>query len=371
MFNFKLPGFPFRKEQPDGDGPQKDGQPDGGGQRKRLLPFVVASVLALALFFYWLLYFTGNNTEYAKGHRYLVTIKPGMTTSDIADLLHKKHLVKTPEAFRMEARLRGLAGKLEAGQYEIEGGMSNREIVSILSKGQTYVVKFTVPEGFNVAKTAKKLEAEGLGSADKFMEAARNYTPYPYMETNNPNVVYKAEGFIYPATYSLQPGMSEKDILAEMVKTFNGEMNKADVPEAVKAQDLKLRDVVTLASMVELEAVFKDEQPRIASVFLRRLHIFMPIQSDTTIQYILGTQKEEVTIADTKIRNPYNTYIYPGLPPGPIGSPSMSAIQAVLHPEDSDYLYFVAEKDGHHRFTRTYQEHLQAIEDIHGPQNKN
>ena len=192
---------------------------------KRGLPLLVASLLVLLLGAYWALYFTGNNTEYAKGHQYLVTIKPGMTTADIADLLHKKHLVKTPEAFRMEARLRGLAGKLEAGQYEIEGGMSNREIVDILSQGQTYVVKFTVPEGFNVAKTAKKLEAEGLGNAAKFREAARNYTPYPYMETTNPDVAYKAEGFIYPATYSLQPGMSEKDILAVMVKAFNTEMN--------------------------------------------------------------------------------------------------------------------------------------------------
>jgi UPF0755 protein len=335
---------------------------------KRGLPLLLASVLVLLLGAYWALYFTGNNTEYAKGHRYLVTIKPGMTTADIADLLHKKHLVKTPEAFRMEARLRGLAGKLEAGQYEIEGGMSNREIVDILSKGQTYVVKFTVPEGFSIAKTAKKLEAEGLGSAAKFQEAARNYTPYPYMETNNPDVVYKAEGFVFPSTYSLQPGMSEKDILAVMVRTFNEEMNKADVPEEVKKQHRNLRDVVTLASMVELEAVFPEEQPRIAQVFLSRLQVYMPIQSDTTIQYILGTQKQEVTIADTKIQNPYNTYLHDGLPPGPIGSPSLRAIQAVLHPENSDYLYFVAEKDGHHRFTKTYQEHLQAIEEIHGKQ---
>jgi UPF0755 protein len=116
--------------------------------------------------------------------------------------------------------------------------------------------------------------------------------------------------------------------------------------------------------MVEMEAVYKEEQPRIAGVFLKRLSISMPIQSDTTIQYILGTQKEEVTIADTKIQNPYNTYQNPGLPPGPIACPSMSAIKAVLHPEKTDYLYFVAEKDGHHYFTRTYAEHLRAIDKI-------
>ena len=132
---------------------------------------------------------------------------------------------------------------------------------------------------------------------------------------------------------------------------------------------MSIHDIVTIASMVELEAVFKEEQPRIAGVFLRRLKIYMPIQSDTTIQYILGgEQKAEITIADTRIENPYNTYVNPGLPPGPVGSPGMDAIKAVLNPENTDYLYFVAEKDGHHRFTRTYEEHLQAIEDIHGPQ---
>ena len=141
-----------------------------------------------------------------------------------------------------------------------------------------------------------------------------------------------------------------------------------NIPEEAEKQKISIRDLVNMAALVEMEAVFKEEQPRIAGVFLRRLEIYMPIQSDTTIQYILGTQKEEITIADTRIQNPYNTYQNPGLPPGPISSPGMSAIKAVLNPEKTEYLYFVAEKDGHHRFTKTYAEHLKAIEDIHGPQ---
>ena len=116
--------------------------------------------------------------------------------------------------------------------------------------------------------------------------------------------------------------------------------------------------------MVEMEAIFNDEQPRIAGVFLKRLEIGMPIQSDTTIQYILGEQKEIVTYADLKIPSPYNTYINAGLPPGPVACPGLSAIKAVLQPEQTDYLYFVAQKDGHHRFTKTYAEHLKAIDDI-------
>ena len=151
----------------------------------------------------------------------------------------------------------------------------------------------------------------------------------------------------------------EEDVQKETEKRMQEEAEK---------QKMSIRDLVNMAALVEMEAVFKEEQPRIAGVFLRRLEIYMPIQSDTTIQYILGTQKEEITIADTRIQNPYNTYQNPGLPPGPISSPGMSAIKAVLNPEKTEYLYFVAEKDGHHRFTKTYAEHLKAIEDIHGPQ---
>lgn len=335
---------------------------------RKALPFALSICLVLVVGVYWVLNYTGNNKDLATGSPYLITVEPGMTTTDIANLLHKQKLVKTPEAFRLEAKFRGLERDLQAGRYEITAGMSNSEIVDVLSKGQVQRIKFTLPEGYTVVKTGKKLEAEGLGSAEKFIEAARNYTPYPYMETNDPNVIYKTEGFIFPSTYMFDIGMNEKDMLAMMVKEFNTEMNKEGIPAAAAQQKMSIRDLVNMAALVEMEAVYKDEQALIAGVFLRRLAIYMPIQSDTTIQYILGAQKEEITIADTQIKNPYNTYQNPGLPPGPIASPGMSAIKAVLQPEQTEYLYFVADKNGHHRFTKTYADHLAAIEAIHGPQ---
>lgn len=306
----------------------------------------------------------GNNKDYAQSGSQLIIVKDGMTTVDIAELLHEKKLVKDVAAFRMEARVKGLATKLQAGAYQLEGGMSNAQIVDVMVKGRIKEVRFTVPEGYSVVKTAKKLEAEGLGSAEKFIAAAKDYAPYTYMQTNDPNVIFKAEGFIYPATYDFPVGISEQDMLKMMVEQFDKTMQKEGIAKTVAERNLNMRDVVNMASMVELEAVFAEEQPRIAGVFLKRVEIGMPIQSDTTIQYILGAQKEVITFADTKIQNPYNTYQNPGLPPGPIGSPSLNAIKAVLEPEKTDYLYFVAEKDGHHRFTKTYDEHLQAIKDI-------
>ena len=185
------------------------------------------------------------------------------------------------------------------------------------------------------------------------------------MRTDNPHVILKSEGFLYPATYKVPYGASEEEYLHIFVRHFNEVMEKNGVLKAVNERNLDLRDVVNMAAMVEMEAVYSDEQPRIAGVFHKRIEIGMPIQSDTTIQYILGAQKETITFKDTEIQNPYNTYQNYGLPPGPIGSPSLSAIKAVIEPEQTDYLYFVAENNGHHRFSRTYAEHLRAIDEIY------
>ena len=203
---------------------------------RKVLPFFLGIFLVVVVGAYWVLNYTGSNKDLATGSPYLITVEPGMTTADIANLLHKQKLVKTPEAFRLEAKFRGLERDLQAGRYEITAGMSNSEIVEVLSKGQVQRVRFTVPEGFTVVKTAKKIEAEGLGSAEKFIEAARNYTPYPYMETSDPNVIYKTEGFIFPSTYMFDIGMNEKDMLAMMVKEFNTQMNKENIPEEAEKQ---------------------------------------------------------------------------------------------------------------------------------------
>ena len=325
---------------------------------KRFAKLLVISLLALSLAG------CGSNKDFAiKGSR-IMEVKPGMTTTDIANLLHEKQLVKNPTAFRYEARFKGLADKLQAGVYQIEGGLSNSEIVEVLAKGRVKELHFTLPEGYTIKRTAQKLEAEGICKAEKFIALAKDYAPYPYMQTDNPEVKFKAEGFIYPSTYNLPLKVSEEEILKRFVDQFDETLTSSGAKKTMEERKLNIRDVVNLAAMVEMEAIFNDEQPRIAGVFLKRLEIGMPIQSDTTIQYILGEQKEIVTYADLKIPSPYNTYINAGLPPGPVACPGLSAIKAVLQPEQTDYLYFVAQKDGHHRFTKTYAEHLKAIDDI-------
>lgn len=331
---------------------------------KTFMSVVAAAFVAVILGTSYMLKVQGDNTEFAIKGSHLVTIKSGMSTHDIAYLLHDLKLVKNPEAFRQEVRFKGLGTKLRAGTYQIDGGMSNREIMDLIAKGEVEYLKFVVPEGYTAVQIGRKLEFEGIGKADKFIAAAKDYAPYDYMKTDDPNVVFKSEGFLFPATYDFPVGVTEEQIMERLVKQFDIEVKESGIYKTVEERKLVLRDVVNMAAMVEKEAVHPDEQPRIAGVFLKRLEIGMPIQSDTTIQYILGAQKEIITYADTEIQNPYNTYQNPGLPPGPIASPGVSAMKAVLEPEQTDYLYFVAEKNGYHRFSRTYDEHLRAIREI-------
>ena len=327
----------------------------------------MAGILILAAIVLGVAINANNNKNLATGENIIITVEPGMTNADIATLLQNKKMINSPVFFRLQSKFARMERSLQAGEYEIVSGMSNWEIIDLFSKGQVRHKTLTIPEGFTIEQIAKKIEESGLGSAEEFKKAAKDYAPYSYMETSNNNVIFKAEGFAYPSTYYLSPGSAEKEILAIMVKEFDTQLTE-DIRQKAKDKNMSIRDLVNLASLVEKEAVFPEERPVIAGVFLKRLQIQMPLQSDTTIQYILGVQKKEISIADTKIDSPYNTYLYAELPPGPIASPSISTINAVLDPKQTNYLYFVADLEGHHHFTETYQDHLKEIERIHGPQ---
>ena len=331
--------------------------------RKKLLPIGILLILALLGGGDWYLDYYNPNPSLATGQKVRFTVTHEMTTGDIATLLYNKKLIQTPDSFRMAARLKGLENHLQAGTYEITAGMSDGEIINILSKGKVHSNRFAVPEGATVNEVALKLEREHLTTAQEFKDACRNYAPYPYMQTSNPDVVYKAEGFLCPATYDFPENAKASDMVAMMVKEFDKKLTP-DLRTDIRKSYLSLRDIVNLASMVEREATHKEEMPLIAGVFEKRMQMGMPIQSDTTIQYILGAQKKEVTYDDLELESPYNTYLNKGLPPGPVGNPSMDAIRAVIHPVMTDYLYFVADKEGYHHFTKTYEEHVAMIQKL-------
>ena len=168
---------------------------------------------------------------------------------------------------------------------------------------------------------------------------------------------------MFPDTFEVEDELSAKEILSLMTNDFDTRMT-AGLRARAKEMDLSIYELVILASLVEKEARYDEDRPIIAQVFLKRLKMNMPLQSDTTIQYLLDAPKEDVTYADTEIDSPYNTYQHYGLPPGPIASPGMDAIEAVLYPADTDYLYFVADRQGHNHYSKTYDEHLEIVERV-------
>ncbi len=331
-------------------------------QRKWLITIVVT--LVAVLFAGSVVYSLARPVNTAAGDAVTVLVKPGMTTQAIGELLYDKGLIKNVLMFRLVSKLERADGALQAGEYNLTKAMTVKDIIGKLVRGETAFKQFTVPEGFTIDQIAALLEEKKLAPAAKFKEYAAGYAPYDYI---NPaaNVKYKAEGFLFPDTYRVAAGTSPDQFARVMAVQFDKQFTPAMRQRAAEL-GLSVREVVILASLVEREAQVAKERPVIAGVFLSRLKLDMPLQSCATIQYILGYPKPELTVADTEIPSPYNTYQNMGLPPGPIASPGLASIQAVLNAADTGYLYFVANKDGSHVFSRTYEEHLAAIARVDG-----
>ncbi|MEN3037755.1 MAG: endolytic transglycosylase MltG [Candidatus Kryptonium sp.] len=217
-------------------------------------------------------------------------------------------------------------------------------------------VNVTIPEGLTARRIAGLLKAKiGIDSA-KFIKLVNdpNFAKQLGINANN------LEGYLMPDTYIFIWGDAEENVIAKMVSEFK-KFYDDTLKEREKVVGLNTHQVVTLASIVEGEARFEDEKPRIAGVYFNRLRRKMPLEADPTIQYIIPDGPRRLFYKDLKIESPYNTYLNPGLPPGPVNNPSRSSILAVLYPEKNKFLYFVSDGSGRHIFSKTYEEHLKAV----------
>lgn len=288
-------------------------------------------------------------------------LKQNDSASQIAANLSNEGFIRSSVAFGILVRLRGASDEIQAGVYHMNGNLSSWQILTNLIHGKgRYYVKVTIPEGYTVNQIAELLESKGLTRAEDFKKLARE-PQVPFVDEQIPSdVEYPVEGFLFPDTYQIALDKpAEQELMESMLKNFQ------DKTKDLRTQlppDMSLRQWVVLASLVEREVRKIDEQPLVASIFWKRLKIDMPLQSCPSIQYILGYQKLELSIADTQIRSPYNTYLHGGFPPGPVSNPGLSALKAALDPPDTEYLFFVAQSNGSHIFSRTYEEHLAAIE---------
>jgi UPF0755 protein len=294
-----------------------------------------------------------------------VTIPKGSSVREIGYLLEQQGLIRDADLFAYYVKVKGIGSSLQAGDYQFQTGQSVDQLLQKLVAGDTVAntVRFTVPEGWNVEQIADALTKKGLINKQKFLQEVNSgaFPEFPFVASipHKEGRKYRLEGYLFPETYEVEKGASEREIIAKMLAQFQKEL-QPDWTSKLKQRNMSLDDAVILASIVEREVVVDKERPIVAGVYYNRLREGWLLQADATVQFILGKQRDRITYDDLKIKNPYNTYVYPGLPPGPIASPGRASLAAVVQPATHDYFFYVTKKDGssEHYFSRTLEEHL-------------
>lgn len=291
-------------------------------------------------------------------------VPPAANASDIAQLLQQKGLIKSAWAFRLLGKFSGQEKTIKAGRYMLSPAQTPQEILEVLSVGQTMdmAVKVTIPEGYTVRQIARLLADLGVTKEEDFLAVAKDgdLVSMYFSDGIADETEFNWEGFFFPDTYFFSPNTEAKEIAQRMLARMDEIWAKETKDLINLPANLSPRELITMASLVEREAKVDDERSLIAAVFYNRLEQNMLLQSCATVQYLFPEPKPVLSTQDTTIPSPYNTYLHPGLPPGPIASPGQAAIRAALRPAtDFKALYFVAKPDGSHAFSWTYQEHLQ------------
>lgn len=286
----------------------------------------------------------------------VVEIPPYEGVRDVASRLEEAGVVRSGTAFTVLAVIRGSARRLQAGEYEIPQGASTADILDLLESGRVRIYAVLFPEGATVEELARALETERLANADEVLRVARD----PGFLKAHGIEAESAEGYLFPDTYRFVRGMRVEDMLGRMAQRLRAKLGP-DIAERAQALGFTVHELLTLASIIEREAVASDEQRIIAGVFWNRLRRGMALQADPTVQYAVGKGRRALTRADLEADHPYNTYRRSGLPPGPIASPGLGSIEAALDPANVPYLYFVKLDDRRHQFSRTLEEHNAAV----------
>lgn len=295
----------------------------------------------------------------------LIQIPEGTPSQKIGRDLEAAGLIRSSSAWNMWTRwltLQNREGGFQAGTYKLSPTQPLSAVADKIWKGEVVQQSFTIPEGWSLQQMSAYFEAQGFFPAKDFMAAASQvpYAQYPWLPSGLPHL----EGFLYPDTYQLDgDAISPEAVIKQMLGRFE-ELALPIYQKNQKNTKLDLKEWVTLASIVEKEAVVAGERNRISGVFNNRLNKGMPLGSDPTVEYALGirqTKEKPLTFKQVETPSPYNTYINPGLPPTPIASPGIASLEATLTPEKTEYLYFMARYDGTHIFSRTQAEHDAAI----------
>ena len=325
----------------------------------RLVAVLLAVALAGSVGFSWWVHETTSVKLAAGAPAMRLLVPPGGNAESIGRDLQVMGLTVHPLVFRLLARSRGVSGQLKAGDYALEGPLSLQQILDKIARGDVVRRAVTVPEGRTLVEIAVIVAAQGL-DAQAFLRAARDATAIQDLDPRAADL----EGYLFPDTYDLPHApQPELALVQRMTQRFRAVVT----PHVGKLADrgLDVRQLVTMASIVELETGRAEERPRIAAVFLNRLRKGMLLQTDPTIIYALkkkGRWDGNIRRADLLLDSPYNTYRHAGLPPGPIGCPGKDALLAVVDPAPTKDLFFVSRNDGTHQFSETLTEHNRAVD---------
>jgi peptidoglycan lytic transglycosylase G len=328
---------------------------------KRLAIWIFVLILLVAGFAGWRIVLAEVSPfKGYEGAEQFVEIPEGAGPTSIGRRLADAGVIRDRLGFRFEILRSGLGRRLQAGEYRFDRPMTVREVVDKIARGDVYLVPITFREGLTMREMAQLFESKGLGSAKDFSTQASD----SQLIRNLDPAARDLEGYLFPDTYAMTRNTTAAQLVPRMVDGFE----KALAPEtlsAAEARGLTLRELVTLASIVEKETGKPEERPLVAAVYSNRLKIGMALQCDPTVIYALERANRyngNLTRENMQIDSPYNTYRYPGLPPGPIANPGRASLEAAARPADVPYLYFVARGDGSHAFAATLEEHNRNVD---------
>lgn len=290
-------------------------------------------------------------------------IDQGESTEQIAADLAAKGLIRTPEVFMLYLRYGDKNARLEAGDFQLDRTMTMPQIVTALGHSRVVQVSVTLPEGATMKVMAQKAGAAGIGTDADYLAAAKDTTwQYDFLQGRPAGAPATLEGFLYPDTYQLDKGATAHDLVKRQLDQFAAQVTPAMRQEAAQAVPGRpaesLYDIIRLASIVEREVTKDPDRAIVCGIFYNRLAIKMALQDDVTVLYGLDKLQGPLTDVDKQKDTPYNTYLHPGLPVGPISNPGLASINACIKPQKSDYLFFFADAQKVTRYAKTYAEHL-------------
>ena len=323
-----------------------------GRSQKSIIVYLIFSVsIIIATFLVTVFYWPQNNIN----KEIKITINHGESLSVISKKLLKKGVITNENIFEVATKIRGLDTSIPVGTFLMQNVKVNHDIINHLVFGNPERKKVTLLEGWNIKQTSNHLSKEMGFDYNTIVEIINNTSFINSLGIKSQSL----EGYLFPDTYYFFEGENVNSVIKRLVKEYKYFWTDSNITKA-SSISLTQHQILTLASIIEGEAIYDSERPIISAVYHNRLKRGMKLQADPTVQYIIKDGPRRLLNKDLRIKSPYNTYLYEGLPPGPINSPGFKSLSAALYPDENDYLYFVAKGDGYHTFSKNEKEHERA-----------